>query len=153
MVTIMPTIRQNNLRRLSQRLVITSGNSLFLRFGWDATNDASTWCLTSSPGSLSFSKMSLNAGEEHCVTKQKRLRGRLGQRMMVKKSKTDPQASSDKNPIIFETAFYHFFFIFTRSDLDHQNRTFLAWFRDPSTRKRVTKNGVSKMSAFLWARP
>ena len=53
--------------------------------------------------------MSLNAGEEHCVTKQKRLRGRLGQRMMVKKSKTDPQASSDKNPIIFETAFYHFF--------------------------------------------
>ena len=45
------------------------------------------------------------------------------------------------------------FFIFTRSDLDHQNRTFLTWFRDPSTRKRVTKNGVSKMSAFLWARP
>ena len=101
------------------------------------------------PRVFSFSKMSLNAGEEHCVTKQKRLRGRLGQRMMVKKSKTDLQASSDKNPIIFETAFYHFFFIFTRSDLDHQNRTFLAWFRDPSTRKRVTKNGVSKMSAFL----
>ena len=48
-------------------------------------------------------------GEEHCVAKQKRLRGRLGQWMMVKKTKTGPQASSDKNPIIFETTFYHFF--------------------------------------------